>query len=172
MANDNMKALEQGMKKARELAEQMLLSKSTAPMAEVVDTAMNAKEWTGFTGNAQTSYGGCVQSNTKHIEYRADELRAPVIRNKVGKGEEVYLEDPYEGEARAVTGSVDIKFANSSEALDAVLSLPMPPEALIDARFAFPLEYVSYLREHYIAGGESPLIYMHQLAPLAFKSIQ
>lgn len=173
MAKDeNIKVFEQGMKKAKALIEQMLSQRSYAIMGEVVEAAGSERQWVGFTGNAQTSYGSSLQSKTKMMQYRSDELNAPVIRDKVSNGETVHLDDPYEGEPRSVTGSVDIRFENSSEALDYVLTLPMLAGSMIDVRFAFPVEYMNYLRQHYISGGESPLITMHQLASIAFTSMK
>lgn len=154
------------------MIEQILLTKCYAPLSTIVEEARNAKGWTGFTGNAQTSYGGCVQSKTQRMEYRADELSAPVICDKVEKNETVYLEEPYEGAPRSVTGGSEIRFSDSTSALDYYLNLPMATGCFVDARLAFPLEYMNYLRSHYASGGENPLILMHQLAPLAFKAMK
>ena len=169
---DNIKVFEEGMKKAAQLAASMLADKSYAPMMGVVNTAEQDRGWTGFTGNAQTSYGASCMTKTEFRQYRADDHNGPVVCDKVKRGETVYLEEPYEGEPREVSGAVDIRFANSTQALDYILDLPMPPTCLANVRIAFPLEYVNYLREHYANGGENPLAFMHQLSSVAFRGIK
>lgn len=170
--DDNIRVLEAGMKKARELVRQKLGAMCQPHVMGIVDEASNAREWTGFTGNAQTSYGGCVIDQKTVWQYRSDYGGVSVVHDKVNKGETVCLDNPVEGEPRRVSGDVNIRFSDSSSALDYVLNLPVPAYSLVDARFAFPLEYVNYLREHYANGGENPLKLMHQLASVAFKTMR
>lgn len=171
-ANDNIRVLEAGMKKARELAGQMLFGKAIAPAEEVVHAGESSVAWTGFTGNAETSFGAQVSTKAKVWQYRADNENPPVVMQKVEKGDEVRLEEPYEGGPRAVVGEVDIRYSTSTVGIDAMFMLPFQVGSLVTARIVWPVEYMNYLREHYAAGKDNPMYIMHDLAPLAFKTMR
>jgi hypothetical protein len=109
MAHDNAKVLKDGFAKGLKMIEDTLY-KSLSDVAEklLVRVASN-RQFTGFTGNTQTSYACGVYVNGKLIsvifQHNWD---APTRRMKVRKGQVVYLAEPYEGGARVVKGQVDI----------------------------------------------------------------
>jgi hypothetical protein len=109
MAHDNAKVLKDGFAKGLKMIEDTLY-KSLSDVAEklLVRVASN-RQFTGFTGNTQTSYACGVYVNGKLIsvifQHNWD---VPTRRMKVRKGQVVYLAEPYEGGARAVKGQVDI----------------------------------------------------------------
>lgn len=166
--DDNIRVLEAGMKKARELAGQMLAEKAKVTALEVCHETERDRSWTGFTGNAQTSYGTSVQSSKTFFAWGADQDNPPIIRDKIEPGEDVFLPIPYEGDPREVGGTEEIEFPNSTLALDYILDLPMPVNSLVDARLAFPVEYQDWLPETKIP----PIELMHQLASVAFKTMR
>lgn len=169
MANDNIRVLEAGMKKARAMAAKMLAEKAKASALAVCHEAEGQRGWLGFTGNAQTSYGMSVQIKDSFFAWGADQDNPPVIRDKVEAHENVYLEEPYEGQPRRVSGTEDIEFPTSTDALNYILDLPMAAGSLVTARLAFPVEYQEWLRN---VSNRSPLELMHQLTPLAFKGMK
>lgn len=76
---------------------------------ELLEHAKEGKRgWNSFTGNTITSlaFGLYDSGNLTDIVFVSG-LRPPV-HAKIQNGETVYLEDPYEGEERAVTGKVEI----------------------------------------------------------------
>lgn len=81
----------------------------------LLDDAKFKAEYRSFTGNTITSLAFGLYENTvlQDVVFISG-LKAPV-HIKVQKGEYVYLEDPYEGEARGVRGKVDIRYDTGEE---------------------------------------------------------
>lgn len=72
------------------------------------DARDGKKGWNSFTGNTITSLAfGLYEHNSLTDIVFVSGVKPPV-HAKIRNGETVYLEDPYEGEARSVTGKVDI----------------------------------------------------------------
>lgn len=104
-----MKAFDEGMKKAQGIIQDYLYAAIERSCMELIDHALKSKEYKGFTGNTQTSYVCGIYRDGKLLGAFAsgDNMRKP-IRMKVGKGQRIFLKNPYEGKARSVTGRVDV----------------------------------------------------------------
>lgn len=105
----NKTALEKGFKVAKILiAGHIYDILENAARAYLQDMA-SRKEYQGFTGNTQTSYT-CGLYIDGRLTYAIvqDTYSSKPVRLKVGRGETVYLENPYEGKARAVTGEAKV----------------------------------------------------------------
>lgn len=76
---------------------------------ELIEDAKKSRTYSSFTGQTATSYSCGVYTDgvLRYIASAGDGMRAPVFR-KVRRGERVHLKRPYEGEARAVTGRVEV----------------------------------------------------------------
>lgn len=81
----------------------------TDAAAELLMAVSRNRTFVGFTGNTQTSYacGVYVNGTCRHIIFQRNWMQPPV-RMKIRYGELVFLSNPYEGEARAVRGGVDL----------------------------------------------------------------
>lgn len=167
---ENRRTLAEGFRAARELAGGLIADKTLRRGVAVVDEAAALKDWEGFTGNAQLSYGVSVSSlGGLWGEYTSGDGARSALRRKVELGERVFLEDPYEGVPRAVTGRVEIEWPHSDDALDAVLgSNRSGGRTLAKARFAFPVEYLDQLGHR----SDNPLKTMHQLASVDMKDLR
>lgn len=106
---DNLTVFDEGMKKARRIIQDYLYAAIERSCMKLIDHALKSKEYQGFTGNTQTSYVCGIYHNGKLLGAFAsgDNMRKP-IRLKVGKGQRIFLKNPYEGKARSVTGRVDV----------------------------------------------------------------
>lgn len=106
---DNLKTFDAGMKKAKRLINDYLYAAIERVCLGLIDHAMKEKEYQGFTGNTQTSYacGIYLNGQLQSVFVSGDDMKKP-IHIKIRKGERVYLPNPYEGQARSVTGRVDV----------------------------------------------------------------
>ena len=101
------------MIKAKKVIQNVVGSHIYNILARVCDDlladAVVSKEFQGFTGNTQTSYacGLYINGSLKYYVNQKMWSRSPV-RKKIPKGVRVFLSKPYEGNARAVTGRVDV----------------------------------------------------------------
>lgn len=104
-----MTVFDEGMKKARKIIQDYLYAAIERSCMKLISHALKSKEYQGFTGNTQTSYVCGIYHDGKLLGAFAsgDNMRKP-IRLKVGKGQRVFLKNPYEGKARSVTGRVDV----------------------------------------------------------------
>lgn len=73
----------------------------------VVEMADDNRGFTQFTGNTVSSYMAGVYKDGELIHTSYDGS-APVVHDKIEKGETVHLDNPVEGSPRSVTGMVDI----------------------------------------------------------------
>lgn len=109
MKHNNERVLKFGFSQAKRIIEarlqQSLMAAADALLLEVVKN----REFPGFTGNTQTSYACGVYLNgvLVHAVFQKT-WTDPPVRMKVRKGKAVFLSRPYEGDARDVTGAVDI----------------------------------------------------------------
>lgn len=105
----NKRALDLGFAEFRKAREEYIL-KSLEDAAEGLLAAVaQHREFQGFTGNTQTSYacGIYVGGTCKKIILQ-ENWNEPPRRVKVPEGKSVYLDNPYEGEARFVRGKMGI----------------------------------------------------------------
>lgn len=109
MADINEKVLKQGFKQGIRIV-QAVLQKSLMDAAdELLRRVAFNRGYSGFTGNTQLSYacGVYIDGKLVHVSFQ-ENWNGPTRRMKVRKGKVVYLEQPFEGEPRAVKGMVDI----------------------------------------------------------------
>lgn len=87
----------------------------------LISYAIDKKKWSGFTGNAQTSFTIGIYNNGVLQEYVNGEMvrGRKALRKKIQLGKRVYLKRPYEGRSRAVVGSVE---ASNEYGTDTALS--------------------------------------------------
>lgn len=106
---DNRKAFDAGMKRARRLISDYLYAAIERSCLRLIDHALKEREFDGFTGNTQTSYACGIYYNggLMGMIISGNSMKKPV-RLKVRKGERAYLKNPYEGKARTVIGRVDV----------------------------------------------------------------
>lgn len=76
---------------------------------KLIEHALTHREFTGFTGNTQTSYccGIYLYGKLRGI-VSAQSGHPKPVRLKVEKGRIVFLGNPYEGYPRSVQGAVDV----------------------------------------------------------------
>lgn len=74
---------------------------------KVVEAADENREFVQFTGNTVSSYAAGVYDNGELVGTVSDGT-APVVHDKIEKGETVRLNNPVEGWPREVVGAVDI----------------------------------------------------------------
>lgn len=104
----NKKAWIKGLQIAKEKIHSAVLKQLVKYGKLLLNDAQAKAEYQSFTGNTLTSLAfGLYENNSLQDVVFISGLKAPV-HIKVQKGEYVYLEDPYEGEARGVIGKVDI----------------------------------------------------------------
>ena len=147
MSNDrNAQTIEQGLAKARQLIMQRLASRLYTIGREITEREIGVKEYTGFTGNAQTSYTSQVGHNgVKVSEYCTGDYQPDAIHPKVEEGENLRLSAPYEGDARRVKGKVPIDHAWAIDSLNAIDRDKPDLNKGIAVRFAIGVEYGEYI---------------------------
>lgn len=108
---DNKTALNNGFKKAKQIIYGHLFAQCVKLCNELVNDAVNKREFQSFTGNTITSFacGIYEDGKLKHLVASGENMQAPV-HAKVQKGELVYLTNPYEGVPRGTIGKVDIVY--------------------------------------------------------------
>lgn len=117
----NKEVLDKGFAKAHDIIEEALVSSLKKSCMDLLKEVEFHRGYEGFTGQTQTSYMGglYIDGRLAAIFNQHNWLQRP-RRSKVPLNKFVYLEDPYEGEARGIRGSVDI-----DEPSGATLSLRM-----------------------------------------------
>lgn len=90
------------------LTKEHVLNILTDTCFDLINNALDSKEYTGFTGNTQTSYTCGIYLNGKltYILSAGNKPKKPVSK-KVKKGNRKFLYNPYEGDSRSVYGEVD-----------------------------------------------------------------
>lgn len=88
---------------------QYVIDSLTDSAEELLVAVARNRTFVGFTGNTQTSYacGVYVNGSCQNIILQQNWMQSPV-RMKIRYGELVFLQNPYEGDARAVRGAVDV----------------------------------------------------------------
>lgn len=107
-ADLNKKAFMAGMAIAKEKIIRFLLGRLAEYGAELLEDARFSAEYTSFTGNTLTSLAYGLYENGKLTDVVFISGVKPPVHAKVEKGQTLYLNFPHEGDARAVTGQVDI----------------------------------------------------------------
>lgn len=107
--NHNERTLNLGFAHGLKLIEYAVFRSLHDAAEKLLFSASIGKEYTGFTGNTQTSYMCGIYMNGQLVEcIEQHNWHYPVIRGKVPKGKTVYLKYPYEGVGRAVEGKVHV----------------------------------------------------------------
>lgn len=146
MSNANAQTIDKGLRQARQLIMQRLSSRLYSIGRRIAEEEIGSKEYLGFTGNAQTSYTSQVWvDGMKVSEYCTGDNQPDAIHEKVGEGEYLRLEEPYEGEARKVKGEVPIDHAWAIDSLNAIDREKPDVKKGIAVRFAVGVEYGEYI---------------------------
>lgn len=147
MSNDrNAQTIEKGLNQARQLIMQRLASRLYTISRSITESEIGAKEYSGFTGNAQTSYTSQVWVNGEKVsEYCTGDYQPDAIHEKVGEGKYLKLEIPYEGDSRKVKGKVPIDHAWAIDSLNAIDREKPDVKKGIAVRFAIGVEYGEYI---------------------------
>lgn len=150
MAN-NKAALDKGFKKSKQIIFGHLFERCVKFCDALVEDALNKRGFLSFTGNTIASFacGIYVDGDLSYVVASGDTMSAPV-HAKIKKGETVWLDNPYEGKPRRVTGKVDIAYDLSG--LDTSLKLlqGIPPKGKgISIVMTTGTEYSTYLENVY-----------------------
>lgn len=108
-SHDNARTLQRGFSQFEKARERYIEKTLIEVGTEILTLVAKHRQFTGFTGNTQTSYacGIYVNGNCTQV-IRQTNWNEPPKRVKVPAGRFVYLKDPYEGEARGVKGKRNI----------------------------------------------------------------
>lgn len=145
MSSDNAHTITQGLAHARQLIRQRLSSRLSSIGRKIGERELGSKEYSGFTGNAQTSYQSQVWSDGKKIaEWNSGDSQPDPIRPKIEEGDTVTLSEPYEGAPRSVRGKVEIEHPWGAMTLDAI-ERDKPDSDFLAIRLAVGVEYNDYI---------------------------
>ena len=148
---NNKVALEMGFKKGKELIFAHLYNQCINFCDALVKDALQKREFQSFTGNTITSFacGIYVDGDLSYVVASGDTMSAPV-HAKIKKGETVWLDNPYEGKPRRVTGKVDIAYDLSGLETSLKLLQGIPPKGKgISIVMTTGTEYSTYLENVY-----------------------
>lgn len=106
---NNKQVLANGFAEFGKAINKYVIDSLTDAAEELLIAVAKNRTFVGFTGNTQTSYacGVYVNGTCQNIILQQNWMQSPV-RMKIRYGELVFLSNPYEGEARAVRGAVDV----------------------------------------------------------------
>lgn len=104
----NSRVIQKGFDDFSKAINKYVIDSLTDAAEELLVAVVRHRTFTGFTGNTQTSYacGVYVNGSCQNIILQQNWMESP-RRLKIQYGELVFLNNPYEGEARATRGSVD-----------------------------------------------------------------
>ena len=111
----NSKAFKAGLKIAKEKIHFLLLRHLAEYGVELLEDAQFRATFQSFTGNTITSLAFGIYENTNLIDVIFISGQKPPVHAKIKNGQTLFLSHPYEGEARAVRGKVDITDAWGDE---------------------------------------------------------
>lgn len=127
MVNRNRDAFKNALQIALAKVERFTIQRLATFGEMLLDDAKGAKRgWNSFTGNTITSLAFGVYENGSLTDIVFVSGVKPPVHAKIQNGETLYLENPYEGESRAVTGRVDIYDAWGDETSVQTLSTLRP----------------------------------------------
>lgn len=107
----NKAALDRGFKKAKQIIFAHLYDQCIILCDALVKDALSKRKFQSFTGNTITSFacGIYIDGALNYMVASGENMQAPV-HAKIQKGQTVFLNNPYEGRPRKVTGRVDIAY--------------------------------------------------------------
>jgi len=146
MAN-NKAVLDKGFKKAKQIIFEHLYDQCIRLCDALVNDAVSKKGFQSFTGNTITSFacGIYVDGSLSYMVASGENMKAPV-HAKVQKGETVFLDNPYEGRPRKVTGKVDIVYdMTGMESSFRILQTLSPKTKGLSIIMTTGTEYSTYL---------------------------
>lgn len=105
----NKQVLDKGFAKGLSMIEKVILDSLRESCMELLKQVARNRDFSGFTGQTQTSYMGGLYLNGKLLALfnQRNWLERP-RRSKIPLGKTVHLDNPYEGAPRSKTGEVDI----------------------------------------------------------------
>ena len=143
----NAEILKKGWKKGLGIIEHAILNSLKQSAWELIRYQLKHKEYRGFTGNTQTSYAcgiyidGVLESVVTNLNQK------PPVRNKLHKGQFVYLKRPYEGESRWVRPVIETDGGKGSDTSLRFLQSLKPPKNKICFVMTTGTEYSEYLED-------------------------
>lgn len=147
--HDNQKVLENGFAEAFRMFEDTVVNSLIASMQQMFAELPQKIEYSGFTGQTQTSYMGGVYIGGR-LRYLVTEkawTRHPV-RGKMPKDATWFLANPYEGKDKLRTGHVDITNPSGRATSLAFLQSYNAPSNRICAIVTTGTEYSTFLEEY------------------------
>lgn len=125
----NKDVLDKGFAKAKTLIEDTIISSLRTSCMDLLEEVARHRDFEGFTGQTQTSYMGGLYIDGKLLAIfnQKNWLQRP-RRSKVPLNKFVYLENPYEGDARTVRGAVDIEDPSGASLSFHILNTYKPPK--------------------------------------------
>lgn len=146
MSNDNVRTISAGLERAKKEIFAQLAENALRVGRRLTNEAFGDKDYAGFTGNAQTSYTAQVFSGEALLaEYSTGDDERPPISPKIPEGETMYLEDPYEGNARSITGQVEIENEWAEGTITRIRKEPIKVRQGVTLRMAVGVEYNDYI---------------------------
>jgi hypothetical protein len=114
--NNNERTLNLGFAQGLKQIEYAIFRSLHQAAEKLLFYTMIGREFTGFTGNTQTSYMCGVYMDGKLVECITQRnWPRPPVHGKIPKGKVVFLEYPYEGYHRAVKGQVHTDTLSGSD---------------------------------------------------------
>ena len=107
--SDNLKSFRNGIKLFKESFEQQAIDRMYDCATHIILYAISKKTWSGFTGNAETSFTVGIYKDGALLQYVNGEMveDRKALMKKIKYGKKVYLKNPFEGPPRAVKGKVE-----------------------------------------------------------------
>lgn len=147
MSNDrNAQTIEKGLAKARQAIMKELANQLDSFGGDIAYSVFEEKSYMGFTGNAQTSYTSQVWVDGEPFsDYCTGDIQRDAIHEKVEFGEALFLEDPYEGDPRTITGEVEIEHPYSSQTINAIRAQRKKVGKGVAMRMSVGVEYNNFI---------------------------
>lgn len=147
MSNDrNAQTIEQGLTKARQAIMKELANQLDSFGEDIAHSVFKEKPYTGFTGNSQTSYTSQVWiDGVPFTEYCTGDFQRYPVHEKIEFGEALFLEEPYEGSPRTVSGKADIEHSYSSQTIDAIRMQKQKIDKGVAMRMSVGVEYNNFI---------------------------
>lgn len=153
--NRNKARISKGIAKAIDAALTHLAAPLQGEAEEIMWHVYSRRKYLGFTGNAPTSYTASLFLHGKEVDRTDTNIDAPPIHAKVKLNETLFLEFPYEGPPRRVTGEVELLTPYAAEIIDRIMTKPLRYQQL-SVRLAVGVEYNEFI--------DDPIGNMHLLA--------
>jgi hypothetical protein len=105
--NRNSAVIKNGLEQFRAQIRNYIWERLTAVLPEVWNSIVKNKEYSGLTGNTQTSYMVGIYYGKELRTFKQGMWTAPAIRKKIPNGQHAFVSKPYEGFPRGVIGMSD-----------------------------------------------------------------